>query len=281
MILSMYPFTVHSDLDCGFRLGGPPDRGRRFADDGASAAGGPRSASESGCPDAGRRRSKAATSGDPFGAADTGVLLDLQRLAGNNAVTRLAADSSASDRDPVVQRSDKPATLDAAIHGGDSGDLDAFRPFRGITSSQLLSIVEDPYTTLLDSTSRLQAFGLPGGIEFMQMPAEPADQPGSFCHSSHNPLRSVQLRFGGLERRHRKGGVSVSASPRVRCFHLVQGGVELTVTGAAEPGVGVAGLEPIDAGGLTGDLGRGQSPAARYGKQGWRQLAGHVGDLDL
>ena len=77
----------------------------------------------------------------------------------------------------------------------------------------------------------------------------------------------------------------------------VQCGVELPVAGAAKSvsglvrrpdrqgcsavvaGVGVAGLEPIDAGGLADDLGGGKRPTARQGEEGRRQLLGELGDL--
>ncbi|MBB5867925.1 uncharacterized protein YidB (DUF937 family) [Allocatelliglobosispora scoriae] len=58
-------------------------------------------------------------------------LLELQQLAGNQAVTQLIS----------VQRADKPANLDEAIRTGDSSALDPFRPFTGISANQLLSLV--------------------------------------------------------------------------------------------------------------------------------------------
>jgi hypothetical protein len=58
-------------------------------------------------------------------------LLDLQRRAGNSVTSRLLA----------LQRAPGPTTLDEALHTGDSSALDPFRPFKGITSSQLLGVV--------------------------------------------------------------------------------------------------------------------------------------------
>jgi hypothetical protein len=49
--------------------------------------------------------------------------------------------------------------------------------------------------------------------------------------------------------------------------------------GAVVAGVGVAGLEPIDVGGLADDLGGSKRPTARQGEEGRRQLLGELSDL--
>ena len=60
-------------------------------------------------------------------------LLMMQALAGNAATVELFA--------PSAQRTTKATNLDEAIQSGDSSELDPFRPFPGITTSQLLFVV--------------------------------------------------------------------------------------------------------------------------------------------
>lgn len=62
-------------------------------------------------------------------------MLGLQRSAGNRSVMRML------QRAPVVQRADKPKTLEEALRTGESDELQPFRPFTGITPNQLLSLV--------------------------------------------------------------------------------------------------------------------------------------------
>lgn len=81
--------------------------------------------------------------GDDLASATPGQLLALQRSAGNGVVSALlAARAPLPPREPpTVQRAGKPANLDEAIRTGDSDELEPFRPFPGITQTQLLSIV--------------------------------------------------------------------------------------------------------------------------------------------
>jgi hypothetical protein len=81
--------------------------------------------------------------GDDLTSATPSQLLVLQRSAGNGVVSALlAARAPLPPREPpVVQRADKPANLDEALHTGDSDELEPFRPFTGITQNQLLSLV--------------------------------------------------------------------------------------------------------------------------------------------
>jgi len=79
--------------------------------------------------------------GDDLALATPGQLLALQRMAGNGAVTSLLSRPPKPRPPLAVQRAEKAANLDEAIRSGDSDQLEPFRPFHGITDTQLLSLV--------------------------------------------------------------------------------------------------------------------------------------------